>query len=239
MNYSLAVLDWHAIAPGLNTSEDWHQWALLPTEPVFTGDIAKSQRIPMMSARRMSPVSRIAVEAALALIEKHQIDRAVFTSRHGELERTYKILQTLAMEQQISPTDFSMSVHNTAAGWMTIEAKNTLPVTSLSAGSDSFQQGLLEARAMLSVKEVNTVLLVDFDGCAPDMYAQNQNNLFTPYCVAIILTKGESLNCRLIQEAKSHSMPQSLQFLRHYLLKDNDFPLAAGDHYWQWHCEYN
>jgi len=239
MNYSLAVLDWHALAPGLSTSEDWNQWALLSTNQAFKGEIAKSQRIPMMSARRMSPVSRIAVESSLALIEKYQIDRAVFTSRHGELERTYKILQTLAQQQQVSPTDFSMSVHNTAAGWLTIAAKNTLPVTSLAAGSDSFQQGLLEARAMLSVDGVNTVLLVDFDGCVPNIYAQNQNSQYAPYCVALVLTKGDTSTCHLIQEAKSSPMPQSLQFLRHYLLKDNDFIIAADDYSWQWHCENN
>jgi hypothetical protein len=234
MNYSLTVLDWYAIAPGMNHAEAWNAWASLPEFMGFSGEIEKSQRIPMMSARRMSPVSRIAVEAGLALLEKHQIARAVFTSRHGELERTYKILQILAQEQQVSPTDFSMSVHNTAAGWLTITAKNPLPVTSLAAGKDSFQQGLIEARAMLSADEGEKVLLVDFDGVVPELYGNDFAQEYAPYCVALVLTLGEQFTCQRSGEASEEPVPQSLSFLRNFLLNNKTFCIAGEVGQWQW-----
>jgi hypothetical protein len=235
MNYALSVLDWLAIAPGLSSSQAWSQWASLPTTTTeFCGEIEKSQRIPMMSARRMSTASRLAVEAGLALLEKHQIDMAVFSSRHGELERTYKILQVLAQEQAVSPTDFSMSVHNTAAGWMTITAKNTLPVTSLAAGLDSFQQAMVEARAMLAVEGVKKVLLVDFDGAVPAIYGAEANTPGFPYCVALVLTLGEQLECQQVNTQRIDSLPQSLTFLRHWLLKSTEFVIGADTHHWQW-----
>ncbi|EIC83206.1 beta-ketoacyl synthase chain length factor [Serratia sp. M24T3] len=234
MNYSLSVLDWQAIAPGVSTSEAWLRWAFLPEKSRFCGEIEKSQRIPMMSSRRMSLVSRLAVDTSLALLERHQIDRAVFTSRHGELERTYKILQTLAQEQQVSPTDFSMSVHNTAAGWVTITAKNTLPVTSLAAGKDSFQQGMIEARAMLSVKEVNKVLLVDFDGIVPKPYDYMSSTSYSPYCIALVLSLGEQFSCQRIAETQVDDLPQSLSFIRHYLQNDSAFCISAGSGQWLW-----
>ncbi|MBF6637007.1 beta-ketoacyl synthase chain length factor [Rouxiella silvae] len=234
MNYSLAVLDWHAIAPGVSTSEAWCQWASQPAGSGFKGEIEKSQRIPMMLARRMSPVSRLAVEAALVLLEKHQVDRAVFISRHGELERTYKILQALAQEEQVSPTDFSMSVHNTAAGWMTIAAKNALPVTSLTAGKDSFQQGLIEARAMLSVEGVENVLLIDFDGIVPAPYDDASSEDYSPYCVAFILALGNQLTCQRSTEKHINLMPQSLIFLRNFLLENAAFSIGSATGQWQW-----
>lgn len=234
MDYSLAVLDWYAIAPGMSTSESWSEWAFLPAGTGFTGEIAKSQRIPMMSARRMSPASRLAVEASLALLEKHQIDRAVFTSRHGEIERTYKILQALGQDQQVSPTDFSMSVHNTAAGWMTITGVNTMPVTSLSAGKESFQQGCIEARALLSVKGVEKVLLVDFDGMVPDAYDNVSGEEYSPYCVALVLALGEQFTCRQGTEQQSHLMPQSLYFLRNLLQNSDRFCIGSEIGEWQW-----
>ncbi|VTP60563.1 Uncharacterised protein [Serratia rubidaea] len=98
------------------------------------------------------------------------MDLAIFTSRHGELERTHKILQHLHQKQPLSPTDFAMSVHNTAAGWLTIIAKNTLPTTSLAAGEDSFQQGMIEAQGVLASGAATRVLLVDFDGALPEVY---------------------------------------------------------------------
>ncbi|MDR3432162.1 MAG: beta-ketoacyl synthase chain length factor [Rouxiella aceris] len=234
MNYSLTILDWLAIAPGLCTTEAWTQWASLPATSEFHGAIEKSQRIPMMSARRMSIASRLAVEAGLTLLEKHQIDMAVFSSRHGELERTYKILQVLAQEQPVSPTDFSMSVHNTAAGWMTITAKNPLPVTSLAAGADSFQQAMVEARAMLAVEGINKVLLVDFDGALPDVYSDGANVQAFPYCVALVLTLGTQLDCLRVSVQGCDPLPQSLIFLRNWLLKNTKFSIGADTHQWQW-----
>jgi len=40
----------------------------------------------------------------------------VFASRHGEADRTLAILQDLAAGAEVSPTLFSMSVHNSVPG---------------------------------------------------------------------------------------------------------------------------
>lgn len=80
----------------------------------------------MMTARRLSSGSKLAVECGLAMLRRHEIDAVLYTSRHGELERNYRILHALAMEQAISPTDFALSVHNSAVGNLTIAAKKRL-----------------------------------------------------------------------------------------------------------------
>lgn len=242
MKYSFDILDWQAVAPGLRSKQHWNQWAIPEMAPAFAEVLEKSPLIPMMSERRMSAPSRAAVEAGLTLLAANQADAAIFTSRHGELEKTFKILQNLSAENAVSPTDFSTSVHNTAAGWLTIISKNSLPTTSLAAGNDSFHQGLLEAQAML-LTGAERVLLIDFDGLTPSLYPQSESQQpeigpFYPYAVGLILAKGNALSCQQVTQssagAENDPLPQGLQFLRHWLRNTEHFHIGAGHKQWCW-----
>lgn len=233
MIYSFNILGWHALAPGLSTTEQWIDWSAGKTANI-TGDLAKNQRIPMMTARRMSIPSRLAVEVGLTLLEQ-QPDAAIFISRHGELERTYKIIESLSQQQDISPTDFAMSVHNTAAGLLTISGKAPLPVTSLAAGIDGFQQGMLEVQAMLA-GGAKKVLLVDFDGAVPEVYHSEMTQQIPPYAVGLLITPGTQLHCQSINQSLvgQDGLPQSLLFIRYWLNKEPRFTLQGMRSDWQW-----
>lgn len=236
MKYSLDILDWQAVAPGLRSKQQWNQWASHDIAPAFDKVLEKSPLIPMMSDRRMSPPSRAAVEAGLTLLGTNDVNAAIFTSRHGELEKTFKILQTLSNEGEVSPTDFSTSVHNTAAGWLTIISKKPLPITSLAGGLDSFQQGVIEAQAMLH-SGVERVLLIDFDGITPSLYGLSDNPYY-PYAVALLLAKGNKLSCaqteRSAADVTNEILPQGLQFLRKWLRQEMQFKTVAGEKQWLW-----
>jgi len=87
MKFALNILDWHARAPGLCDVSQWQAWsqglhAIDPAAPQ-----AKLTDLPMMTARRLSSGSKLAVDCGLALVRKHAGDALVSTSRHGELER--------------------------------------------------------------------------------------------------------------------------------------------------------
>lgn len=239
MEYTIRIQNWHAIAPGFSTKEQWDEWVDSHRNE-WVGEIAKPQKIPMMTARRMSVPSRLAVETALVLMDERP-DAAIFISRHGELERTYKIVESLAKNQDISPTDFAMSVHNTAAGLLTIVAKEALPITSLSAGVDGFHQGMLEAQAMLS-NGASRILLVDFDGLVPLAYQESFESEIPAYAVGMVLSKGEQLRCKSIAleneinklPQKVIELPQSLQFLRGWLKGESEFCIDGNRTCWQW-----
>ncbi|CAI1082521.1 beta-ketoacyl synthase chain length factor [Serratia quinivorans] len=230
------ILSWWAMAPDRGTRDAWRQWA---TDNAFTaeypGGLPGCSHIPMMSLRRMSIGTRLAVESGLILLNDYPADMAIFTSRHGELERTYKILQHLHQQQPLSPTDFAMSVHNTAAGWLTIMAKNTLPTTSLAAGEDSFQQGMIEAQAVLASGSAERVLLIDFDGIVPDVYRPFAPENSVPYAVALLLESGGTLQCQATTaEQVNHQEPQGLSFLRGWLGADDEFTVPGQRHDWLW-----
>lgn len=237
MKLAYTLIDWHALAPGLDTLSAWQHWAGQAPHIDATLPMAKPQFLPMMTARRLSSGSRAAVECGLALLARQQVDAVVFTSRHGELERNLRILEALAQQQALSPTDFAMSVHNSAVGSLTIAARQPLVSTSLAAGMDSFQQGLLEVAA-LHQAGYQQVMLVDFDGLVPEYYrpwlAEMPFN--APYAVALLLRRGDDWRCRARPQRPSHpaSLPQSLLFLHGLLGQQYAFYVPGERHEWLW-----
>ncbi|OTQ78219.1 beta-ketoacyl synthase chain length factor [Gilliamella apis] len=235
MKFSFSIENWFALSAGLSSKSDWQLWSKQINHN-WDLPLPKLNKLPMMQARRMSISSRLAVEVGLELIENNKLDLAIFSSRHGELERTYKILTALNQNVDISPTDFALSVHNTASGLFTIIAKQKVPVTSLSANEDSFQQSLLEALPILLQKD-KKVLLIDFDGMIPQSYQTIVHQLIPYYAVGYILTKGNQFTCQSIEKTSQSNQidyPQSLAFLNAFLNKQQQFIIKGLSQDWQW-----
>ncbi|PHM69830.1 beta-ketoacyl synthase chain length factor [Xenorhabdus kozodoii] len=237
MKLTLDITDWQAIAPGLSHIEEWKEWsAILPATIDQSRPLEKCAQLPMMTARRLSSGSRLAVDCGLSILRRNQVDAIVYTSRHGELERNYQILQNLARKENVSPTNFAMSVHNSSVGNLTIVAKAPLVSSSVSAGIDSFQQGLFEALTLLYAGH-RKVLLVDFEGEIPGFY-HNVIDANTPtysFAVALLLEQGTGLRCTKQPSANTEpSLPQSLQFLHGWVRNEPNFTVL-GDHcQWNW-----
>ncbi|MBP8040256.1 MAG: beta-ketoacyl synthase chain length factor, partial [Aeromonadaceae bacterium] len=188
MAVSFSLLDIQALAPGLDSGERWQQWSedLLWPE---TASLPATPLIPAMTARRMSQSARLAVQLGLQLIAQWQPRHLLCVSRHGELARTFTLLQKLIQQQPLSPTDFSMSVHNTVAGLTTIVGQQPLPASSLAAGVDSFHAGLVEACATLQAVS-GPVLLLYFEGSLPEFYRPWVAECEPPHAVAVVLAPG-------------------------------------------------
>ncbi|MCC8378468.1 beta-ketoacyl synthase chain length factor [Xenorhabdus sp. PB30.3] len=237
MKLTLDITDWQAVAPGLSVPEEWEKWsAISPAAIDGSHPLAKCSQLPMMTARRLNSGSRLAVDCGLSILRRNKVDAIVYTSRHGELERNYQILMNLAQTEPVSPTNFAMSVHNSSVGNLTIVAKAPLVSSSVSAGIDSFQQGLFEV-ATLHHAGYNKVLLVDFDGKIPDFYHNeiDENTPTFPFAVALLFEQGKNLHCEKHPSPETEpSLPQSLQFL-HGWLNGKQLFTVAGDHCaWHW-----
>ncbi|WP_448622725.1 beta-ketoacyl synthase chain length factor [Dickeya fangzhongdai] len=239
MRLAFTLLDWQASAPGLGELSVWQQWAAQPAAVDATGPLTKCDQLPMMTARRLNSGSRMAVNNGLALLRRQpEIEAIVFTSRHGELERNLRILLALSKQESLSPTDFAMSVHNSAVGSLTIAAQAPLVSTSISAGMDSFQQGLVEVAALQSAG-YSHVLLVDFDGAIPEFYHSQVAGQMPcyPYAVALLLAPGTTLTCEtraMIDGATEPALPQSLQFLHGWLSCNPTFAVDGERQRWHW-----
>jgi len=226
MKFAFNILDWHARAPGLSDADQWQAWsqglpAIDPAAPQ-----ANLTDLPMMTARRRSSGSKLAVDCGLAMVRKHAIDAVVYTSRHGELERNYRLLHALATGQDVSPTDFAMSVHNSAVGNLTIAARQPIVSSSLSAGMDTFQQGLCEVLSLLHAGYTR-VLLVDFDGTLPDFYrsALPAQMPTWPYAMALVIEAMGSAEREVPEYVEVDQKAGTAKFIRMPSL--SDIPYAA------------
>lgn len=237
MNLAFSILDWQASAPGISNVEDWRLWAGRPTVIDSEQPLEKCRHLPMMMARRLNHGSRLAVDCGLAILRRQTVDAIVFTSRHGELERNLIILKALSNNEDISPTDFAMSVHNAAVGSLTIAAGAPLVSTSVAAGADSFQQGLIEAKALQTAGHRN-ILLVDFDGAIPAFYYSHIPAQMPryPYAVAILLGKGQGIICKSVPQVEhgAGNVPQSLLFLHDFLARKPTFHIPGERLDWHW-----
>lgn len=237
MKFALNIVDWQASAPGISSTEQWQQWSQDPHAIDPSAPLAKPTELPMMTARRLSSGSKLAVECGLSLLRRHAIEAVLFTSRHGELERNFRILQALATEQPLSPTDFALSVHNSSVGNLTIAARQPLVSSSLSAGRDTFQQGLCEALALMQAG-YSRILMVDFDGFLPEFYHSRLPPTMPtwPYAVGLVLEAGQQWQCETQRDAAQaeSALPQSLLFLQHYLQNAASFALPGERVQWRW-----
>ncbi|MFT7053459.1 MAG: 3-oxoacyl-(acyl-carrier-protein) synthase, partial [Psychromonas sp.] len=188
---NINITNWSALSSGLIESNDWLEWSKnnkqWPMTPAPTPDFL----IPPMMRRRMSSLSKLALQSALQISAQQKIDYIVFSSRHGELTRTVKLIEDIINGGDASPIFFSQSVHNTAAGLFTIAAKRTTPVTSLAAAENSLHYAFIEASAYLQENPQDTVLLVNFDEPLAAPYQQFETQTYKGYALAMLLATGD------------------------------------------------
>jgi hypothetical protein len=109
---------------------------------------------------------RSALRVAFDCVGARGQTRAVFCSRHGEVHRSVELLEQLSRSEPLSPTSFALSVHNAAAALYSLTRGDTSPSAALSAGPDSFPQGMVEAAAQLACG-AEEVLVVGYDDVLP------------------------------------------------------------------------
>jgi hypothetical protein len=109
----------------------------------------------------------------------------VVSCRHGDYQRTQSLLTELSRQEPLSPTDFSLSVHNAIAGQFAIATGNKQPQTVLAAATKSFEFGLLEAFC-LQQELRQPIGYIYYDQALPQPYEPELN--LDKICIAILLT---------------------------------------------------
>jgi hypothetical protein len=166
---NFGISRWSAWAPGLSTPDAWRAWA--ETDAALTGeDSPKVPELPGILLRRASRADRVALRAALDCCGSLAAPvPTVFASRHGEVHRSVELLAELASGSGVSPTSFSLSVHNAAAGLFSIGRGDRAASTALAAGQDSLPMAVLEATGMLA-EGAARVLVVIYEEPLPQAF---------------------------------------------------------------------
>jgi len=155
----LDIARYCAWAPGVESMADWQRWAHAE-QPIADDGSPAVEFLPPLFRRRLSRVSRMALQVAHDCVGVERDLPTVFCSRHGELTRTVELLQDQLRGEPLSPTAFSMSVHNTAAGLYTIASGNTAPSNAVAAMADSLPVALVDAAAAIASGRIKRIMVV-------------------------------------------------------------------------------
>ena len=228
--------NWLALSPGLLSTEDWLQWS--KNKYQWPADLTPvpANLIKPMARRRMSSLSKLALQAALQISVDQSIDYIVFSSRHGELTRTVKLIEDIMSGEDASPMAFSQSVHNTAAGLFTISTDRPTPVTSIAAVESTAHHALIEAAIYLQENLEHRVLVVDFDEPLPAPYKQYEKENYQGLAFAAILSSGQQYQLSFSkndQKMKS-LLPQTFAIID-YLINDEKHKSITDNRFnWKW-----
>lgn len=130
-----------------------------------------------MLRRRASPAGKIALDTAYAAYPLSPRPEGaddndiplVFASRHGECARSVELLQELVAGSALSPTSFSLSVHNANVGLFSIARGMRGNGIAVAAGASTVEHALIEACGLLADGAAQ-VLVVMADGPLPSVF---------------------------------------------------------------------
>lgn len=189
-DFHVNIVDWAAWGPRASGAADPSRWQVPPADAHGTSVSAPAKAVSAGFRRRLSAFGRAAAEAAEHALGGKQA-MIVFASRHGDIHRTARLLEQVVGPDDLSPTDFSMSVHNAVAGILSISWKVTLPITSVAAGEDTLSAGFTEALALAQNHADIPVLLVYVDVELPTVYEKFQAEGEAAFALAVLLQVGE------------------------------------------------
>lgn len=235
------VVDWAAWAPGLQAREAWRDWAAAPFPPC--GDeVPALPEVPAMQRRRIERLGRMAVQAAwwCEPLASEGVP-LVFASRHGDVQRSFELLQQLAKDEAMSPTQFGLSVHNAVAALYSIVRGERGNYLAIASGRATAEAALVEAAGLLA-DGAPEVQVVAYDAGLPDAYSRFLDEPDAPHAWSWrVRAQGEgtrlSLDWRADDDAAEEgapAMPATLEALRFLLSGEAVREHRADGVRWRW-----
>lgn len=205
---------------------DWAVWtptATTDAEIAPATNLPELAQVPAMTRRRLSPLTKITFDVALATLPPNQPQiSAIFSSRHGDLHKTLGLLQQVATQEALSPGQFALSVHNAISGQLSLFLQNQADSNAISAGADSLHYAILEAAARLQVEpELQQILVIYADEPVPHPYQAYCQDPSQAIALALLLDRNQGSRIRFSrdtapgQQASEQQATQLLPLLQH------------------------
>jgi hypothetical protein len=161
----------------------------------------------------------------------------VYASQHGETTRGFDLLQCLARDEPLSPTSFSLSVHNAIAGMWSILRKETTESAALSVEGDGLESAIAEACLLLRAGHAQ-VMVVLAEEKPPQEYTPWIGDVPFSYALALVVAQGRQfhLHCAAPGTAvqEDTELPHPLSLLRHLLLRSQAWQHPHRRRHWHW-----
>jgi hypothetical protein len=156
------------------------------------------------------------------------------------MHKSLKMLKAIQAGDEVSPTAFSLSVHNAIAGLFSIVFTDQQEITVIAPGREGIAPAFIEGLGILQ-EGADEVLLVLYDEPIADFYPVSPFNLNADNTCALTLRialTGDGLPLQLSRTSMIRNdgeQPiQLLAFLRFLLAKDRELSLGNQGHSWRW-----
>jgi hypothetical protein len=235
VKHSLEIARWVFWSPETREPQVWRDhWSRPAARPAQSK--VPDEAIPPAHRRRMSSLSKLAVQVGLETAGNSTPDFLVFCSQHGDLTSLREMLRDIAGGVELSPTAFSQSVHNSSAGLYTIIAKSSAPMISLASGASTFASGWLEAEGFLVEHPGAQVLLVTYDEPLPQEYAAYSSQTQCQYALGLLLRShgGHGLVLRPAPAGQDEPLPLAPLFIAWAMSDDSTLRVTADGQGWVW-----
>jgi hypothetical protein len=113
------------------------RWSVWPPQGESARTAPDVAFVEPVQRRRLGPLARMMLHVGHECVRDVPQARLVFASRHGELGYAVQMLRSLAAGEPLSPTLFSLAVHNAASGLFSILRADRSESTALAAGAST------------------------------------------------------------------------------------------------------
>ncbi|GAA0545820.1 beta-ketoacyl synthase chain length factor [Rheinheimera aquimaris] len=219
--------------------KSWAMW-MPPKHNDDTSLFPELKQVPAITRRRLSKLTKLAFDVALQAAEQ-QCDEplpTIFASRHGDLHKTLMLLQQLGNGEELSPSQFALSVHNAISGQFSIYSQNQADSNAIAAGADSLHYAVLDAAARFRAEpKLSQQLIVYADEAIPEPYQAFCQDPSTSVALALLLhrTQGQPVHFTLCADNDSEAEPdQAIKLLPFLQQQSQQLTLSGNKRRWQW-----
>ncbi|QKG29154.1 beta-ketoacyl synthase chain length factor [Campylobacter sp. RM16187] len=187
--------------------------------------------IPPLERRRLSKAAKCAFDLTK---EFKTLDiPVVFSSYAGEINRCFELEKTLAANELMSPTSFSLSVHNALSSLLSISMKNNSEISAISAFAP-LEYALIEASLYFN-EGVDKVLVIAYhEAIKQSYYMENSASCMA----ALIVSKGENLRLAKLKKQSKNDENLLIRFLQNFdPSKKSSWQSSDNSSTWQWDYE--
>lgn len=187
--------------------------------------------IPPLERRRLSRAAKCAFDLTK---EFKTLDiPVVFSSYAGEINRCFELEKTLAANELISPTSFSLSVHNALSSLLSISMKNHSEISAISAFAP-LEYAFIEANVCFNEGADKVLVIAYHEAIKQSYYMEHSAS-----CMAIlVVSRGEKLRLTKLEKQRKNDENLLIRFLQNFdPVKKSSWQSSDSSSTWQWEYE--
>lgn len=237
-HFSFNIKNWAIVCNKKLEADDWKKGEVFWRESAVSFDdiSPKLAFLPPLKRRRLSPSARLFFESAWDLLGENKNIPVVYASSNGEINRNFALWHSVLTEEDVSPTSFSLSVHNALVGQWSELGSVKAETSALTAQQDNLEIALLEAHLLLN-EGANQVLVVVAESPLENEYnvAPVYRQPFS-YALSLLVEKGDTYSLTLDENnADVAGSDNALTWVQHHYLDVKKWQAKSrAGLVWQW-----